>query len=86
MSEMRNLIETKSSNLFPNFPLQLLKVLENVYKSSKGRGKIKNLRKGETGATYFTRVMESNMNKLSTQPLFRTFLIDEGASKSYLPA
>ena len=81
MSEMKNIIiHKKPSNLFPHFPLQLVNALKNVIK-----GKIKDRRKGETDCSYFTRVMERNMDKLSMQPLFRTFLIDEGGSQICLP-
>lgn len=77
MVEMRNLIETGYSNLFPNFPAKLLKIMKNIYLSSQGKAKALYKTKDETGAEFFTRLMAENMHRLSPEPLFRTFLIDE---------
>lgn len=81
MSEMRNLFETKTSNLFPHISIPFLTQLQNVYDSTTGKGTNRAgppvRRKGETGADCTRRLVQQFMFKIARQPLFRTFLIDE---------
>lgn len=77
MSEMRNLLETKFSNLMPDLSKHLLGQLGNVYKSGQGKVSSKVRRKGETGSECITRLMRNNIQKIAPKPLFRTFLLDE---------
>ena len=91
MSEMRNLLETRESNLFlskdnnngNNFPsIALLKKMENVYSSSHGKAANDVRHRGETACECIRRLLSASINASSNKntkklKLFRTFLVDE---------
>ena len=75
MSEMRNMMLTKKSNLYPQIDTMLLNMLDNQYMAGQSKARNEYRNDNETESQCVTRMLSNNAHRLRV--CFRTILIDE---------
>ena len=75
MSEIRNMMLTKKSNLYPQIDTMLLNMLDNQYMAGQSKARNEYRNDNETESQCVTRLLRNNAHRLRV--CFRTILIDE---------